>query len=103
MLMNRLVLISSLALALAGGVAVADCSKASTSATFESLDRDKDQQVSRSEASVNEDVSAHFAALDANTDGFLTKREFGAHAKMKDTPTKDMPKQPTQEDTPRRY
>lgn len=63
-----------------------------TQASFESLDRNSDQQLSQSEASADEDVSSRFAALDSNRDGFLTKREYGAH--MKKTEPRPMPEDP---------
>jgi hypothetical protein len=88
--MNRCLLISALALVLTGGIAVADDKdKSSTAATFDSLDRNNDRQLSQSEASADETVSSHFAALDSNRDGFLTKREYGAH--MKKTEPRQMP------------
>jgi hypothetical protein len=73
-------------------VAVADDPGKSTSAdaTFKSLDRDADQRLSKSEASSDSMLSQHFAAVDADSDGFLTKREYTAH--MKDMKGKDEPK-----------
>ena len=89
--MTRYILTSALALALAAGVAVADDKdKSSTAATFESLDRNSDQQLSQSEASSDEYASSRFAALDTNRDGFLSKREYGGH--MKQTEPRPMPK-----------
>ncbi len=88
--MNRFMLTSALALMLAGGIAVADDKdKSSTAATFESLDRNNDRQLSQSEASADETVSSRFAALDSDRNGFLTKREYGAH--MKKTEPRPMP------------
>jgi hypothetical protein len=93
--MTRFILVSVRALAFAGPAAAADDKdKASTTATFESLDRNSDRQLSQSEASADEEVSSRFAALDANRDGFLTKREYGAY--MKKTQPRPMPEDPRQ-------
>jgi len=90
MLMNRFIFISALALAFAGGTAIADDKdESSTAATFESLDRNSDQQLSQSEASGDESVASRFAALDTNRDGVLTKREYRAY--MKKTEPRPMP------------
>jgi hypothetical protein len=93
--MNRFLLVSVLALAFAGAATAADDKdRPSTTATFESLDRNNDQKLSQSEASADENVSSRFAALDTNRDGFLTKREYGAH--MKKTQPRPMPEDPRQ-------
>jgi Ca2+-binding EF-hand superfamily protein len=93
--MNRFIVVSALALAFAGAAAAADDKdKPSTSATFESLDRNSDQQLSQSEASADEKVSSRFAALDTDRDGFLTKREYGAY--IKKTQPRPMPEDPRQ-------
>jgi Ca2+-binding EF-hand superfamily protein len=93
--MTRLILGSALALAFAGAAAAADDKdKPSTIATFESLDRNSDQQLSQSEASGDEKVSSRFAALDTDRDGFLTKREYGAYMKTQPRPMPEDPRQP---------
>jgi Ca2+-binding EF-hand superfamily protein len=63
--------------------ASADDKEKSTSAeaTFKSLDRDADQRLSKSEAAGDKMLAQHFAAVDADSDGYLTKREYAAHAK----------------------
>lgn len=75
-----------------GAVAVADDANKSTSAdaTFKSLDKDADQKLSKSETSNDSMLSQHFSAADADSDGFLTKREYTAH--LKDMQGKDEPK-----------
>lgn len=91
--MTRFILVSALALAFAGAAAaVDDNDEPSTTAAFESLDRNNDQQLSQSEASADEKVSSRFAALDADRDGLLTKREYGAY--MKKTQPRPMPEDP---------
>jgi hypothetical protein len=56
-------------------------STTSADATFKSLDRDSDQRLSKSEAAGDKMLTEHFAALDADSDGYLTKREYTAHTK----------------------
>jgi hypothetical protein len=50
-----------------------------TEATFKSLDKNADERLSKSEVATDTALSAHFAALDANRDGFLTMGEYAAH------------------------
>jgi Ca2+-binding EF-hand superfamily protein len=45
---------------------------------FESLDRNRDQKISRSEATVKGSVSKRFDGIDSDGDGYLSKREFAA-------------------------
>jgi Ca2+-binding EF-hand superfamily protein len=65
------------AAALAGGEGT---SKA-TAATFEALDKNADQQISKTEAAADKMVSDHFASLDTNGDGYVSKAEFAARSK----------------------
>ena len=59
-------------------------------ATFKALDRDADQRLSKSEAASDETLADQFANVDANSDGYLTKREYTAHMKsMKESSKKD--------------
>jgi hypothetical protein len=48
----------------------------SPQATFESLDRNQDQRVSKVEATADDGLSAQFAALDADADGYINKSEY---------------------------
>jgi hypothetical protein len=48
----------------------------SPKATFESLDRNQDQRVSKVEAAADDGLSAQFAALDADADGYINKNEY---------------------------
>ena len=69
------------------GVASADdpSKSASADATFKSLDKDSDQRLSKSEVTNDSMLTQHFAAVDADSDGYVTKREYTAHLKdMKD-------------------
>lgn len=61
-------------------------------ATFESLDRNKDQQISKTEASADRALAARFASVDANADGYISKSEYAASA----APTKE-PRSPPPE------
>lgn len=76
-------LVALLAAAVLASIALADDDDQSTraGATFKSLDRDSDQQLSASEASEDEALAQHFAALDTDADGFLNEREYAAHVK----------------------
>jgi hypothetical protein len=52
-----------------------------TTATFDTLDRNADSQLSKTEASADSKLSDNFAALDTNGDGYLSKAEFMARSK----------------------
>ena len=58
----------------AAGVAVADDPPAAPS--FESLDRNSDNRLSRSEASYNRLFAEIFAASDIDGDGFVSRAEY---------------------------
>jgi Ca2+-binding EF-hand superfamily protein len=45
---------------------------------FTSLDRNRDRKISRNEALVKGSVSKRFDGIDADGDGYLSKREFAA-------------------------
>jgi Ca2+-binding EF-hand superfamily protein len=45
---------------------------------FHSLDRNRDEKISRTEASVKGSVSKRFDGIDSDGDGYLSKREFAA-------------------------
>ena len=45
---------------------------------FQSLDRNRDDKISRSEASVKGSVSKRFDGIDSDGDGYLSKQEFAA-------------------------
>jgi Ca2+-binding EF-hand superfamily protein len=69
---------------LAVGVAAAadqDTPPAGADTMFKSLDRDADQRLSKSEVAKNKTLMEDFAALDADSDGYLTTREYAAHSK----------------------
>ena len=60
-----------------------DTAKSAT-ATFESLDKNADQQLSRTEAAGDKMLSDSFAAVDTNGDGYVSKSEYAAaHGKSK--------------------
>ena len=52
-----------------------------STATFDSLDKNADSQISKTEASADSKLSDNFAALDTNGDGYLSKAEFMARSK----------------------
>jgi Ca2+-binding EF-hand superfamily protein len=45
---------------------------------FASLDRNRDEKISRSEAAVKGSVSKRFDGIDSDGDGYLSKQEFAA-------------------------
>jgi EF hand len=53
----------------------------SSSATFESLDKNADSQISKTEAAADKMLSDSFAAADTNGDGYLSKSEYMARTK----------------------
>jgi len=53
----------------------------SSAATFESLDKNGDSQISKTEAAADKTLSNSFAAADTNGDGYLSKSEFVALTK----------------------
>lgn len=69
--------------AYAGDVGKAETPKAmtATTAAFESLDKNADQQISKTEAASDKVLTDSFAAADANGDGYLNKSEFVARTK----------------------
>lgn len=48
---------------------------------FKSLDSDGDERLSKSEATGHRMLTEHFAAIDTDNNGYLTKREYSAHMK----------------------
>lgn len=59
-----------------------DDSKMHTAA-FDSLDKNADQQISKTEAAGDKRLTEHFAAMDTNGDGYLSKSEYAAKMKSK--------------------
>lgn len=45
---------------------------------FESLDRNQDEQISRTEAQRKSDLRKRFAGIDASGDGYLSRSEFSS-------------------------
>ena len=58
-----------------------DATMKSTAATFESLDKNADQQISKTEAAGDKWLADSFAAADTNGDGYLSKSEYTARSK----------------------
>jgi len=63
--------------------AVAMAGGEKSAATFEALDKNADQQISKTEAAADKKLSESFATADANGDGYLSKTEY--EARMKST------------------
>lgn len=80
--MKAFITVVSATLLSAAAMAGDDMSK-TTAATFESLDKNADQQISKTEAAADKHVSDWFAAADTNGDGYLSKSEFMAKEKPK--------------------
>jgi hypothetical protein len=89
MMMKLIVACAATVLSLGAMAGDDDKSATGADASFKSLDRDTDQRLSKTEASGDKMLTEHFAAIDADSDGFLTKREYTAHMKeMKGETTK---------------
>jgi hypothetical protein len=58
-----------------------DTTMKSTAATFESLDKNADSQISKTEAAGDKMLSDSFASADTNGDGYLSKSEYMAREK----------------------
>jgi Ca2+-binding EF-hand superfamily protein len=52
-----------------------------SAATFESLDKNQDQQISKTEAAGDRRLSDSFASLDTNGDGYVSKAEYAARTR----------------------
>lgn len=52
-----------------------------SAATFESLDKNQDQQISKTEAASDRKLSDSFASLDTNGDGYVSKAEYAARTR----------------------
>jgi Ca2+-binding EF-hand superfamily protein len=66
---------------IAGTVLFAGVISAQGAPTFDSLDANKDGQISIQEATGHDDLFVAFKKLDTNKDGMLSKEEFAAYAK----------------------
>lgn len=61
-------------------------SQQSAEATFESLDRNRDEALSKVEAKAETSISAAFASADANLDGYISKVEYVAYVQRSTSP-----------------
>jgi hypothetical protein len=85
-------LLSSLAMAEGDPAKTEELTSPSAHATFDSLDRDSDQRLSKAEASVDDGFSSQFAKLDTDADGFVNKGEYlRAAQNMPPPPTDTLP------------
>jgi Ca2+-binding EF-hand superfamily protein len=64
-----------------GSVLFAGVLSAQGAPSFDSLDANKDGQISIQEATGHDDLFVAFKKLDANKDGMLSREEFAAYAK----------------------
>ena len=58
-----------------------DHSMKSSAMTFDSLDKNGDAQLSKTEAAADKSLADSFAKADTNGDGYLSKSEFTARTK----------------------
>lgn len=86
--MKQLTILFGMALFAASAAQAGDTAKAesptkmtTTTAAFESLDKNSDQQISKTEAGTDKSLSDSFASADGNGDGYLNKAEFMARTK----------------------
>jgi phosphate-selective porin len=56
-------------------------------AKFAALDRNKDQRLSKVEASTEDELTGQFASLDTNFDGYLSKSEYVARKSRQPFPS----------------
>ena len=82
--MKTLLTVITATLLSAAAMAGDTSSKSTTAATFDALDKNADQQISRTEAAGDKMLSDSFAAIDTNGDGYISKSEYAAaHGKPK--------------------
>lgn len=67
--------------AFAGDKEKKDHSMKHSAATFDSLDKNGDAQLSKTEAAADKTLADSFASSDTNGDGYLSKTEFEARSK----------------------
>ena len=67
--------------AILGSALFAGVISAQSAPSFDSLDANKDGQISIQEATPHDDLFVAFKKLDANKDGMLSKDEFAAYSK----------------------
>jgi hypothetical protein len=60
-------------------------------AKFDALDRNRDQELSKIEASKDASIAAEFASFDINMNGFITKAEYLAYMHVKSQPPESEP------------
>jgi hypothetical protein len=75
--------------AAANAQAPADQQSLTTEATFKSLDRNRDQALSKVEAKADNSISAVFDRADVNLDGYISKVEYNAYVQRFGAPTRD--------------
>jgi Ca2+-binding EF-hand superfamily protein len=82
--MKRFTLFVGATMLAASAVYAEDATKTtntSATAAFEALDKNADQQISKTEAASDKALADSFASADANGDGYLNKSEYAARTK----------------------
>lgn len=74
-------------LLLAGSLAHADPPSPPTQATFDSIDRNADRRISRTEAGYHKTLIDRFALIDTDGDGFISREELYASFTASSSPT----------------
>src|SRR5882672_3027086 len=77
-LLTGLVALSAVMGALADDAATAPVSTDAIQATFQSIDRNADHRISKTEAGTYKSLIDRFALLDTDGDGFISESEFAA-------------------------
>jgi hypothetical protein len=71
-------LVTVVSATLLSAVAIAGDKDKHAAATFDSMDKNADQQISKTEAAADKKLADGFASMDSNGDGYLSKSEFSA-------------------------
>lgn len=79
--MKILITIITATLLSAAALAADPAKQTGATATFDSLDKNADQQISRTEAAAEKNLSDSFASIDTNGDGYVSKSEYAARTK----------------------
>jgi hypothetical protein len=70
----------ALAVLLSASAVAGDAKSQKTVAAFQAMDKNADQQISRTEAAADKSLADNFASLDSNGDGYVSESEYMAKA-----------------------